>query len=198
MEFIRENSFEHFLGEKVLLYGETHTKKTYYTSKFVKFLLEKKKYRPNKITILDFAPELQKIKGLEIGGKIKDYYEKSLKCNYLTISGKIIPPRLTAENKRELQRIAKQNYNKTSAALKRYKDAPTKIVIMNDISIHLHIGDPMEILEVIDQSKTFFGNSYYGTSISNDFSRDFSLREKERVEILANKITKSYHSDEFI
>lgn len=197
MEFIIENSFETFLGHKVLLYGETNTKKTYYTSRFVEFLLEKKKYDPKKITILDFAPELQKIKGLKIGGKISDYYKNSLECNSLTLPGKIIPPRLMGKNRNDLLRFAKQNYNKTSAALQKYNQNPTNILIINDISIHLHIGDPTDILKVLDQSKTFFGNSYYGTSISNDFSRDFSLREKERVEILVTKVNKSYHTDEF-
>jgi hypothetical protein len=198
MESIKKNSFEPFLGHKVLLYGETDTKKTYYTSRFVKFLLDNSKCNPKVITILDFAPELQKINGLKIGGKISDYYKDSEKCKYYNLPGKIIPPRLEAENRRDLLRFAKQNYEKTSIALKEYNEKPTKILIMNDISIHLHVGDPEEIIKSIKQSETFFGNSYYGISISKNFSKNFSLREKKKIENVFKEIEQSYHTDDFL
>jgi hypothetical protein len=197
MKSIIENAFEVFIGHKTLLYGETDTKKTYYTSQFVKFLLEKQKVKPMKITILDFAPELQRINNLKIGGKIRDYYNKSVECIYIPMSGNIIPPRLKAESEKELLNFAQKNYEKTCSALKNFIENPTEILIMNDISIHLHIGDPDDILETIEPSETFFGNSYYGSSISKDFSKAFSLREKKNVEILIDKINKSYHTNDF-
>ncbi len=197
MKSIVENAFEVFIGHKTLLYGETDTKKTYYTSQFVKFLLEKKKLRPKKITILDFAPELQRINNLKIGGKIRDYYNKSLDCKNISLSGKIIPPRLNAKNKKDLLKFAHHNYKKTQSTLQDFYNNPTKILVINDISIHLHIGDPKDILKATELTETFFGNSYYGSSISKDFSKDFSLREKQNVETLVNELDKSYHTDDF-
>ncbi|TXT55564.1 MAG: hypothetical protein BAJALOKI2v1_650012 [Promethearchaeota archaeon] len=197
MKYLINNSYENFLGQKTLLYGDTDTKKTYYTSQFVKYLIEQKKKEPNIISVLDFAPEMQKIHGLKIGGRISDFYEKSVRCNYISISGKIIPPRLEANDKQELIKFARKNYEKTSLALQKYNQKPTRILIMNDISIHLHGGNPKEILNIIKKSQTFFGNSYYGTSISKGFSKEFSVRERKKVETLINSIPNSYHTDKF-
>ena len=57
MIFQNKNNFNNCIGHHTILYGETNTKKTYYTAEFVKFLLEKKEIIPEEITILDFAPE---------------------------------------------------------------------------------------------------------------------------------------------
>ena len=62
--------FDDFLGHHTLLYGEINTRKTFYTAKFIQFLLEDKKIDPPKISILDFAPKLKIIEGKKIGGKI--------------------------------------------------------------------------------------------------------------------------------
>ena len=134
---------------------------------------------------------------MKIGGKIRDYYNKSLDCKNISLSGKIIPPRLNAKNKKDLLKFAHHNYKKTQSTLQEFYNNPTKILVINDISIHLHIGDPKDILKATELTETFFGNSYYGSSISKDFSKDFSLREKQNVETLVNELDKSYHTDDF-
>ncbi|GAG90390.1 unnamed protein product, partial [marine sediment metagenome] len=68
MNFPENLNFNDFIGRHVLLYGEANTKKTYYTSKFIQFLVESKKAFPNDISILDFAPPLSTINNLKIGG----------------------------------------------------------------------------------------------------------------------------------
>ncbi|MFX1378076.1 MAG: hypothetical protein ACFFA4_03195 [Promethearchaeota archaeon] len=181
-------SFENFIGSKTLLYGETDTKKTYYTAKFVQFLIETKKFNPKEISILDFAPVKELINNVKIGGKIIDFYENSIICNNISLEGGIIPPRLKARNKKELYEIACNNFKKTFKVLKIFTENPTKILIINDISIYLHIGNKKLLLESIKRSKTFFGNSYYGSSIKNDFSNVFGLREKRIVDYLTKKI----------
>ena len=192
MVFFKNSNFEDFISHHTLLYGETDTKKTFFTAKFVQFLLEAKKINPKEISILDFAPKLKVIKNLKIGGKIEDYYDKSLFCSNITFEGEIIPPRLTANNKKELYENACKNYKKTFEILKFFTDNPTKILIINDISIYLHIGNKDLLLEAIKKSNTFFGNSYYGSSIKSDFATLFSLREKRLVEYLIKKIEFSY------
>ncbi|MFX1346288.1 MAG: hypothetical protein ACFFBC_10620 [Promethearchaeota archaeon] len=192
MIFPENLNFNSLVGHHTLLYGETNTKKTFYTSKFIQFLVESKNISPNDISILDFAPPSTTINNLQIGGKVQDFYEKCNSCKNILFKGEIIPPRLNSNNKTELYHIAYENYKKTSEILDFYKNNPTPVLIINDISIYLHIGNVKPLLEVINRSNTFFGNSYYGSSITRNYATLFSLREKRQIEYLIKKVEKSY------
>jgi len=192
MKFNSSLRYEEFIGHQTFLYGETNTKKTYYSAKFVQFLIESKYLDPKEISILDFAPSQSIINNNKIGGKIKDFYKNSIKCNNFSFEGEIIPPRLNAKNIIELYDIACKNYKKTFKILNLFNENPTSILIINDISIYLHIGNKKLLMDSIQKSNTFLGNSYYGSSIKTDFTTLFSLREKRLVEYLVQKIEKSY------
>ncbi len=183
-----------YLNHHTLLYGETNTKKTYYTAKFVQFLVESK-LNPSDITILDFAPKMVTINESKIGGRIEDFYAKSKKCNNIYFEGEIIPPRLRSQNSEELIDNAQKNYKKTLQILEEYHLKPTPILVINDISIYLHVGDLTYFLKVIQKARTFFGNTYYGTSINKEFTNEFSYKEKNIVESLVEKIENSYLTD---
>ncbi|MFX0030334.1 MAG: hypothetical protein ACFE8B_14070 [Candidatus Hermodarchaeota archaeon] len=184
--------FSKLLGHHTLLYGETNTNKTYSTSQFVKFLVESEKVPPQEVSILDFAPSLMRIDNLKIGGKIQDFYEQSSICKNITFKGEIIPPRLKSDNKKELYDNARKNLQKTSKILNDYNEDPTPILIINDISIYLHIGDIRLLLNAINKSNTFFGNTYYGSSIKRGYATFFSLRERRKVKSLLKKVEQSY------
>jgi hypothetical protein len=175
MKFSENFDFSKFIGYHTLLYGETDTRKTYYTAKFVQFLLTVNNIEPNEISILDFGPKLFKHYGIKIGGRIEDFYPQSLKCNNIAFLGEIIPPRLTSSNKKQLYDNACKNYEKTSEILNKFNENPTSILIINDISIYLHLGSKQYLLDTIRKANTFFGNTYYGTSIKQDFAKLFSL-----------------------
>lgn len=192
LKFNLNIDFKEKIGHSTLLYGDTNTKKTFHTSKFVQFLLESKGVSPTDISILDFAPNLTKVRNLKIGGKIRDFYENSAKCRNIPFKGEIIPPRLNSSNKTELYRNACENFKKTSKILNSFNENPTAILIINDISIYLHMGSLELLLKAINNSTTFFGNSYYGSSIKKDFATLFSRREKRRVENLIKEVEKSY------
>ncbi len=192
MLFQNKFSFADCIGSHTILYGETDTKKTYYTAKFIQFLIETKMVNPKQISILDFAPPKESIKNIKIGGKISDFYEKSLVCNNLNFEGEIIPPRLNSMNVEELYKIACKNFKKTYKILKIFNVDPTEILIINDISIYLHIGNKKMLIDSIKKSRTFFGNSYYGSSILNNFATHFNLREKRIVEYLVRKMDYAY------
>jgi hypothetical protein len=195
MLFQNNFSLENYIGSHTLLYGEIDTKKTYYTAKFVQFLIEKEKINPKEVSILDFAPPKEIIKNVKIGGKIMDFYENSIICNNIYFEGDIIPPRLNARNRKELYENACKNYKKTFEILKSFNDSPTKILIINDISIYLHIGNKNLLLKAIKKSNTFFGNSYYGSSIKSNFATLFSLREKRLVEYIMKKVEFCYQTE---
>jgi len=193
MKCVKKLEFESLLGKKVLLYGETNTYKTYCTARFVRFLLEEKEIDPKLISILEFAPNLQYIDDFKIGGKIKDYYENSTLCHYLDTEKEIIPPRLNASNKKELYDNACHNYKQTKSVLRKFLNKSSPIVLINDVSIFLHLGNRNDLLKIINASQTFFGNSYYGKNISQraEFANLFSLKEYMKVKHLQKYFDKS-------
>lgn len=181
-----------FVGHHTLIYGEPDTKKTLCTARFVQYLIEIKSVLPKEISILDFAPPLIIIKNVKVGGKIKDFYEESVKCRNILFDGEIIPPRLNAKSIKEIYENACRNFKKIQTVLKIFNDNPTSILIMNDISIYLHIGSIKSLLKSIYKSTTFFGNSYYGSLIKSDLDSLLSLRERRLVKYLIKKLEKSY------
>ena len=194
MKFSNNFDFEKSIGTHTLLYGETDTKKTLFTAKFIEFLLETHKILPETISVLDFAPKLAYVNDLKIGGKIQDYYPNSKICNYIELEGEIIPPRLNARNKRELFDILCRNHKKVVRSFDIFNTNPTEILIINDISIYLHLGSKKEIMNAINKSSTFFGNAYYGSSISSEFSKLLSIKEKNKVEFLIKNIENSFET----
>ena len=68
------------------------------------------------------------------------------------------------------------------------------MLIINDISIHLHLGDKKRFVNVVKTAETFFGNSYYGSSIKRNFAILFSLKEKKKVKYLIKNVDKSYYT----
>jgi hypothetical protein len=194
MKFHDQIDFNRLIGTHTILYGETNTKKTYFTAEFVRFLVDSKNFAPKQISILDFAPQLQKFGDLKIGGRIDDFYPEIIQCRNISFEGGIIPPRLTAKNKQELYKFAQLNYEKTHKSLEKFSQNPTKILIINDISIYLHLGDKKYLLDIIKKTHTFFGNSYYGSSIKGNFTFFFTLKEKRSVKYLIKKLNKSYRT----
>ncbi len=189
---MEEFDFKNYVGHRTLLYGEINTGKTYHTSKFVQYLLEIKKIDPKDISILDFAPKLAHFNNLKIGGRIQDYYENSVKCNNINFKGEIIPPRLKAKNKNEIYSNICHNFTKIYEIIEIYNSSPTQVLIINDISIYLHLGSNKYLINTINKSVTFFGNSYYGSSISSKFSKLISIKEKRKVESLIKNVENSF------
>jgi hypothetical protein len=189
---MEELDFKNYVGHRTLLYGEINTGKTFYTAKFVQYLLEIKIINPKDISILDFAPKLAYFKNLKIGGRIQDYYENSVKCNNIKFIGEIIPPRLNAKNKNEMYSNICHNFNKIYEIIEIYNHSPTPVLIINDISLYLHLGSNKYLINTINKSDTFFGNSYYGSSISSIFSRLISIKEKRKVEFLIKNVENSF------
>ena len=84
------------------------------------------------------------------------------------------------------------NYEKTNVILNLFNENPTTFLIINDIFIYLHLGDKKYLLESIKKPNTFFGNSYYGSSISRNFAIFFSIKEKRSVKYLFKRVDNAY------
>ena len=191
------NSFyKKCIGQSTILYGESNTGKTFYTAGFVKLLVESQHSNPEKITILDFAPKMEIISDQKIGGKVSDYYIGSKDCKYYSLEKHIIPPRLNAESRGELYDNLCHNFRICHGLLEIFNENPTPFLIINDVSIYLHLSKVKTLGEYIQKANTFFGNSYYGISISRNFSKGLSRLEQKRVFRLKNNMDRAYHLKE--
>ncbi len=176
---MREFPFESFEKKRTLITGETGSGKTRVTASLLREGISR--IEPLKITVLDFAPAQRIINGLRIGGQIKDFLPNP-ECRVYEPSATIRAPRLEGHHADEVLKLAKDNAVLTSALLGQYLAFPTSCLFINDLTIHLHAGDPNLLLEAIRRSETFIGNAYSGSSLAPDHGSGLSGRERELLQ----------------
>jgi len=173
---LQEFPFERFEKKRTLIMGETGTGKTKVTALLLREAISR--IEPVQITLLDFAPAQRTINGLRIGGRVTDFLPNP-KCRVYEPSAEIRAPRLEGHNADEVLRLAGDNAVLTSALLRRYLALPAPCLFINDLTIHLHAGDPNLLLQAIRRSETFVGNAYSGSSLAPDHGSGLSGRERE-------------------
>lgn len=184
MSFLENNKREaklngkDIIGKRVLILGEVGSGKTRLAAKLLQELTLLT--NPEKITIIDLAPE--RTEGA--GGKIKDYVNLAHGIHYLSPS-KIYTPRLTGKSRDEILHYAEANKKAIEPLLDEYIKKPTETLIINDVTIYLHLGALEKILECAKLAKTFLATAYYGERLSRDFGTGISKREKQLTERLA-------------
>jgi len=162
------------LGKRTLIIGEVGSGKTALTAKIVLDLIAMG--LGNEITVIDMAPE----KIFDIGGKLTNYLCKKCLENIRYFSAKIIPPRLTSRNEEEALKYAIRNFKVLKPLLEKYIDNPTRILIVNDLSIYSHAGPFEDVDACIMEAETFLANSYFGKKINGKFPR-IGFRERKFV-----------------
>ena len=176
---MQEFPFERFEKKRVLIEGETGTGKTKVTASLLREAISR--IKSLEITVLDFAPAQRTINGLRIGGRIADFLP-SPECRVHEPSAPIRAPRLEGNHADEVLKLAEDNALLTSALLRQYLALPTSCLFINDLTIHLHAGDPNLLLEAIRRSETFIGNAYSGSSLASDHGSGLSGRERELLQ----------------
>jgi len=175
------------LKRKVLIVGDVGTGKTALTAQILEKLIDLG--LENDITIIDMAPKTFFIYGKRIGGRLDEYTDLVKKVKYLTPTI-IYAPRLTSKDAQELLYFINENLKNLDPLIDEYIENPTKILIINDLSIYFHAGELSKILQCISKAETFLANSYYGETIKNDFETGVSYREKTLVESLMKYVDK--------
>jgi len=166
------------LGRKVLIVGDVGTGKTALTVQIFEKLIDLG--LGNDITIIDMAPKTFFISGKRVGGKLDEYTDLVKKVKYLAPSV-VYAPRLTSKSSQELLHLVKENVKNLDPLIDEYIRNPTKILIINDLSIYFHAGDLSKILQCLSKAETFLANSYYGKTLKNDFNTGVSYRERDLV-----------------
>ena len=173
------------LNKKTIILGEVGSGKTKLTAKIVEQLV--REGCSNQITVIDMAPP----KIGNIGGLLKDYLNEETLSKIKYLKPPIVyAPRTTGKTREEVLEKARANTRAIKPLLQHYLQNPTKILIINDLSIYLHQGPLEDIINCLETAETFIANAYYGHKLADDKNTGISAREKALLEKLLIKINK--------
>ncbi|MCX8201693.1 MAG: hypothetical protein RMI43_06695 [Candidatus Caldarchaeum sp.] len=171
---------QELLGKKTIIIGETGTGKTKLLAEILGKLCGL--LGPSKITVIDLAPE--KIRGT--GGPLTLYIDTT-PFHYLR-PAVVYAPRLMACNAEDVIRYAKHNAEKSKELFEKYLQRPTELLAINDMTIYLHAGETDQLIKVVEKAATFLATAYYGEKLADDFGTGLSRLEKEKLEIILEKV----------
>jgi len=163
-------NFEEFLGKRVLICGEVGVGKTRLLTSFLRFLIERG--LKDEVTVIDLAPEYG-----DVGRSIESYYPGVRSLRYLRPS-RVYPPRLLGRDAYEVLHYAEMNLIEARKLLEDYTRSPTRILLINDLTIYLHAGDLDDILRLLNLCETFAATAYEGASLKDDKGSGVTAREK--------------------
>lgn len=158
---------------KMLIVGEIGAGKTRLTKMLVETLASLGLSK--EITVIDMAPAYKGVGlPLEVSGVRVLRPEK------------LYAPRLMGRSCDEVWRYARLNETLTRPLLEKYLRDPTPILVINDLTIYLHAGDPSLLYRAVDTATLFIGNAYYGTRLRDECG--LWEREKRLVEDLMARV----------
>ena len=170
--------------KSILLIGESDTSKTLSISFFILNLVKEKNITPEEISIIDFGPPKFQRSGVFIGGKVIDYldiftkkYPELQKVRYILKEDKFRAPRSDAKNTQHVLNLCFKNWQKAREHLKIYEKDPTSVLIINDLSIYLHMGSLSQIKRIKEKANIFFANAYSGKRLLMDMGSNISSAE---------------------
>lgn len=166
------------LGKKTLVLGETGSGKTKLAARLLKELVTL--IDPEKITVIDFAPQ----RVGEVGGKITDYLSMPSEIKYLSPEN-VYTPRLAGKSLEQVLRYAELNRENMEPLLREFIEKATEVLVLNDVTLYLHSGRLESVLKCAKLAKTVLVTAYYGSKLAEDLGAGIGLREKRLTEELA-------------
>jgi hypothetical protein len=157
-----------YISKKTLLVGDINTGKTARTLEMVHRLVDGG--WAGQITVIDLAPDTHG----SVGGKMP--VSETTALQYLT--GPIVPPRLTASNDDQAQKLARANAQLAEDLFLQFTTHPSEILFVNDASLYLQAGHIEHLQAVLDIPATAILNAYYGDSFPDSA---LTRREKKMV-----------------
>jgi hypothetical protein len=169
-------SVEEFINKKTIIVGEVKTGKTAHLEDLLHRLLGS---GYTDITVIDMAPALTR----GIGGKMSLNKLKSIR--YWTAD--IRAPRLEGGSADEVEALAKDNVRLIDHILSQHFKNPSKVLIINDVSIYLQAGELDKLLSLLNSTPTVIMNGYFGRSLGGG---RLGERERENMKALQEKCDK--------
>lgn len=163
-------NLDKLLNRRVLICGEVGVGKTRLLTSFLRFLVERG--LEDEVTVIDLAPEYG-----GVGRSVESYYPGVRGLRYMRPS-RVYPPRLLGRDAHEVLHYAEMNLLEARRPLEDYARSPTRILLVNDLTIYLHAGDPEDILRLLGLCETFAATAYEGASLEGDKGSGVTTREK--------------------
>ncbi len=182
-----------------LLIGESDTSKTLSLSFFILHLIKEKNFKPEEITILDFGPPKFQRAGIFIGGRVSDYldiltkkYPELQRVKYIMKEERFRAPRSDAKNTQHVLNLCFKNWQKAREHLKIYEKEQTPVLIINDLSIYLHMGSLTQIKRIKEKATVFFANAYSGKRLIMDMGSNISSAEIRLLKKFSESVEVTY------
>lgn len=168
----------------ILLIGESDTSKTLSIPFYILYLIKNRGVPPEQITIMDFGPARFKRDGKAIAGRVTDYlnpfqtvYPELKKVKFISKEEKFFAPRATAKTSQGVIDMCYKNWNKARKQFKTFENNPTEALVINDLSIYLHLGSLSTIKRIKNKAKYFYANAYSGRRLLMDLGSNISSTE---------------------
>lgn len=176
-------SYKDIRGKHTLIVGEVGTGKT----KLTRALLKEAAQIEPEIKVLDFAPHLQIHGGREVGGFLLDRNVPGV-IHFKSLN--IKTPRLSAKSPEELMSLADSNRVITEKMLSVFIESPSRVLFINDVSIHLQRGSLRDLMRAVEKTETSVSNGYLGNLLSPDYGTGLSDRERSMMNKLGERMDK--------
>jgi GTPase SAR1 family protein len=163
-------NFDKLRGRRALICGEVGVGKTRLLTSFLRFLVDRGLGKD--AMIIDLAPEYG-----DIGRSMESYYPEVRGLRYMRPS-RVYPPRLLGRDGHDVLHYAEMNLLEARKLLEDYARSPTRILLVNDLTIYLHAGDLEDILRLLDLCETFAATAYEGAALEDDKGSGVTAREK--------------------
>lgn len=173
-------SASEILGLKTLIVGDVRTGKTSLTAGLLDELVDSG--QASELVVIEMAPDK-----LGVGKKLSSFSKRIEEVKVVEPEG-IRAPRLEGRGAEEVRKLAELNRAKIEPILLEFARSPSRILIVNDLSIYLQAGDPEILLSCSRGADTFIGNSYLGEALAEDGGSGISALERIRLEVMMSEM----------
>ncbi len=167
--------YEKLIGKKTLIVGPLGSGKTKLLANILEKFHEMKLERD--IVVLDFAPRRVD----SIGGKLSEYIDVD-RFTYLSPKA-VRMPRYEGKGSIDVIFLAEENRVVMEFLLKEAMKLEKRILVINDVTLYLHLGNLQRLIELILSRDTVVITAYYGQEF-DDKSSGINIRERSCVEEL--------------
>jgi hypothetical protein len=178
-------SFNDLKDMRTLIAGDVGPEKT---ELLLTLLNEAVKETREKITVLDFASPGTASKG--------EIYNKPLSStqapNVKVISSRLIKATLhSVKSADDLIRLADYNLKITRSLLGQYLESPTRILFVNEVSVHLLRGTLKLLWDCLRKAETVLASGYMGGRTLEDYGTGIFKRENLLMRRLSAKMDRT-------
>jgi len=165
---------EELVGARTVIVGERRRGKTLLTARLLEELA--RLYPLSEITAIDMAPTT-----LAPSSRLSDFTRLVNYIRYLA-PPVVRAPRIEARTRDEVLELAEFNKRVIDPLLDEFLARPTRVLVVNDLTIYFHRGSADKILLCAARAETFLANAYMGESLAEwDRASGVSRREAEEL-----------------